>query len=158
VDYGKAWGKALWDLGVGGVGVASGVGLCGTFVGCVMGAPLTAFSGGKFFAGVDWLIAGDEVREGYDPVRSAIMYGAQAAGASERVAGIIYGAGEMASGGLSLIAPVRAFERLWTPWGIEQTSGLAVTIMNLQTQPVRALAIGTALGGGAITIVDQARR
>lgn len=62
---------------------------------------------------------------------------------------------EMGAGGLSLIAPVRVFERMWTPWGIQATDGLAIRLMNLQTQPFRAVAIGTAVGGGLFTVGQE---
>jgi hypothetical protein len=65
----RAWSRALLSVGSGIAGVVTGVGLCGTGVGCAMRAPLTEISVGSVGEGADWLISGTADSEGRNAVK-----------------------------------------------------------------------------------------
>ena len=153
----KAWGQALVNLGFGGLGVASGVGLCGTLAGCIAGAPMTVLSTGKFAEAIDWIRGGDEATDGRNIVRETSTAVLTAAGATPTSARVAYGFAEISSGALALRAPVSLAEKLWTPYGIQSTGGLGLTVQAIQTKPFRALAVGGVAAGGAATIYGAAK-
>lgn len=118
---------------------------------------MTVLSAGKVAEGIDWLRAGNEVTDGRNIVREASTTMLQAAGATATSADVAYGFAEIGAGALALRAPLSVVEKMWTPYGIERTSGLGLTVQAIQTKPFRGLAVGGAAAGGAMTIYDAAR-
>jgi hypothetical protein len=118
---------------------------------------LTILAVGKVAEGIDWIRAGDEVSDGRNVIREASISILQAAGASQTSAQVAYGFAEIGAGALALRAPVTLAERLWTPYGIETTDGLGITVQAIQTRQFRGLAVGGAAAGGAFTIYNALR-
>jgi RHS repeat-associated protein len=103
---GMAWLKNGLKGGLGILTAFGGAGVCTSGVGCVLGAPSIAFGLSNFAEASDWFANGDELTDGRNPMKQALL----ARGVSAKSADQVMAWGEVASAGALLKAPVKILE------------------------------------------------
>lgn len=115
----KCWKQYAANVGkvtAGGLGVAGGIGLCATGVGCIVGAPATVFNAATTAEGINGLIdlvtGVSDSGDGRNLLKESVKSGLGNLGLSRQAQDWSYSAMEVGSGLLALRAPVNLSE-LW---------------------------------------------